>query len=219
MFLEVLHNGIPSGIQNSIIGFANVVVQSNINSFGDIAMAGCGTYAKLEGFAFLPITCFTMALTTFVSQNLGARRPDRVRRGARFGILCCVIAAEIIGVLLWFTGEALMHLFTDNQAAIAVGMRQIHVEVLFYCALSFSHSIAAILRGAGWPTAPMFVMLGCWCVFRVLYISTVVPMLQDIRVVFSAYPITWTMSSIVFTILYFKTDWIHTYEKRKLAKG
>lgn len=77
---EILKYGLPSGFQNSIIGLANVVVQSNINSFGDMAMAGCGAYSKIEGFAFLPITSFTMALTTFVGQNLGARQYDRVLR-------------------------------------------------------------------------------------------------------------------------------------------
>ena len=71
---EILKYGLPSGFQNSIISLANVVVQSNINSFGDMAMAGCGAYSKIEGFAFLPITSFTMALTTFVGQNLGARQ-------------------------------------------------------------------------------------------------------------------------------------------------
>ena len=79
---EILKYGLPSGFQNSIIGLANVVVQSNINSFGDMAMAGCGAYSKIEGFAFLPITSFTMALTTFVGQNLGARQYDRVLKGA-----------------------------------------------------------------------------------------------------------------------------------------
>ena len=75
---EILKYGLPSGFQNSIIGLANVVVQSNINSFGDMAMAGCGAYSKIEGFAFLPITSFTMALTTFVGQNLGADRKSVV---------------------------------------------------------------------------------------------------------------------------------------------
>ena len=85
---EILKYGLPSGFQNSIIGLANVVVQSNINSFGDMAMAGCGAYSKIEGFAFLPITSFTMALTTFVGQNLGARQYDRVLKGAKFGMIC-----------------------------------------------------------------------------------------------------------------------------------
>ena len=83
---NVIRFGLPSGVQNSIIAFANLVVQSNINSFGDAAMAGCGSYSKVEGFAFLPITCFAMALSTFVGQNLGARQYDRVKKGVRFGI-------------------------------------------------------------------------------------------------------------------------------------
>ena len=79
----VIVQGLPSGIQNSVISIANVIVQSNINSFGAQAMAGCGAYSKVEGFAFLPVTCFAMALATFVSQNVGAGRPDRVKRGRR----------------------------------------------------------------------------------------------------------------------------------------
>ena len=75
--------GLPSGIQNSVISLANVIVQSNINSFGANAMAGCGAYSKVEGFAFLPVTCFAMALATFVSQNVGAGQPDRVRKGMK----------------------------------------------------------------------------------------------------------------------------------------
>ena len=99
----VIVQGLPSGIQNSVISLANVIVQSNINSFGANAMAGCGAYSKVEGFAFLPVTCFAMALATFVSQNVGAGQPDRVRKGMKFGILCSIAMAEVVGVchLLW----------------------------------------------------------------------------------------------------------------------
>lgn len=219
MFAEVLRNGVPSGIQNSIIGFANVVVQSNINAFGDIAVAGCGTYAKLEGFAFLPINCITMALTTFVSQNLGAGKPERVRKGSTLGILCSIVMAEMIGgLLLWF-GEPLMRLFTSNPDAIAVGMTQIRIEALFFFALAFSHCIAAILRGAGSPITPMLVMLGVWCILRVTYISVMVPLFQDIRVVFTAYPLTWCTSSVIFLIIYMRSDWLHAYDRFAARRG
>ena len=82
----IIRYGLPSGLQNSIIAIANVVVQSNINAFGEMAMAGCGAFSKIEGFAFLPVTSFTMALTTFVGQNLGASQYERTRKGAKFGI-------------------------------------------------------------------------------------------------------------------------------------
>lgn len=217
MLWEVIRYGLPSGVQNSIIAFANVIVQTNINSFGQDTIAGCGTYAKLEGFAFLPITCFTMALTTFVSQNLGAKQYDRAKAGTRFGIICCVVMAELIGVALLLFAEPLMGFFTDNTEAIRIGMQQAQVESLFFCMLSFSHCIAAIMRGAGKPMVPMLVMLGTWCAVRVAYISILVPIVKERWVIFSAYPVTWTLSSIIFLIFYFATDWLHAFDRKEAA--
>lgn len=215
MLKQVIRFGLPSGVQNSIIAFANVIVQSNINSFGSDAMAGCGTYSKLEGFAFLPITCFTMALTTFVSQNLGAQQYDRTKRGVRFGILCSVTMAELIGVAMFFLAPYLVAIFQDDPAVIPIGVRQAEVEALFYCFLAFSHCIAGIMRGAGKPTVPMFVMLAVWCVLRVTYISIMVPWLRQIEVVFSAYPLTWSISSLIFLIYFLKSDWLHNYDRMR----
>lgn len=214
--VETVRYGLPAGVQNSIIAFANVIVQTNINSFGRETMSGCGTFAKLEGFAFLPVTCFTMALTTFVGQNLGAKQYERTKKGVRFGILCGVITAEVIGVLMLAYAKPLMELFIKNDpGAVAVGIKQIRVEALFFCCLSMSHCIAAVLRGAGKPMIPMFIMLGAWCVLRVLYIQIMVPIVQESWVIFSAYPLTWTISTIAYLIFYLKSDWIHGFEKNK----
>ena len=213
---EVVRYGLPSGVQNSIIAFANVIVQTNINSFGRETMSGCGTFAKLEGFAFLPVTCFTMALTTFVSQNLGARQYDRTKKGVRFGLICGVVAAEVIGVLMLIFAKPLMELFIQNDpGAVAVGIKQIRVEALFFCCLSMSHCIAAVMRGAGKPMIPMFIMLGAWCVLRVLYIQIMVPIVQESWVIFSAYPVTWTVSTIAYLIFYFKSDWLHGFDNKQ----
>ena len=213
---EVVRYGLPSGVQNSIIAFANVIVQTNINSFGRETMSGCGTFAKLEGFAFLPVTCFTMALTTFVSQNLGAKQYDRTKKGVRFGLVCGVVAAEVIGVLMLIFAKPLMELFIQNDpGAVAVGIKQIRVEALFFCCLSMSHCIAAVMRGAGKPMIPMFIMLGAWCVLRVLYIQIMVPIVQESWVIFSAYPVTWTVSTIAYLIFYFKSDWLHGFDRKR----
>ena len=215
---EIIHYGLPSGFQNSVIAFANVIVQTNINSFGSVAQSGCGTYAKLEGFAFLPITCFTMALTTFVSQNLGAKQYDRAKKGANFGILCAVIMAEIIGVILIVFARPLMQSFIhDDPKALQIGVQQARVESLFFCFLAYSHCIAAILRGAGKPVVPMLIMLATWCALRVAYISILVPIVEKPWVIFSAYPLTWTISSIIYLVFYLKSDWIHGFEKKKVA--
>ena len=198
MLRRVVTLGVPSGVQNSVISLANVIVQSNINAFGSSAMAGCGAYSKIEGFAFLPVTCFSLALSTFVSQNLGAGRQDRVKSGVRFGLLCSPILAEGIGVLIFAFAPFLIGLFNGEPEVVAFGVSDARTVALFYCLLAFSHCCAGILRGYGRPVVPMAVMLAVWCVFRITYITVTVRLIPDIRVVFWAYPITWTISSILF---------------------
>lgn len=215
MLKQIIQNGLPSGIQNSIIALANVVVQSNINSFGKMAVAGCGAYSKIEGFGFLPITCFSLALTTFVSQNLGARQYDRAKKGARFGILCSITLAEIIGVCIYIFSPYLIAAFNNDPEVIAFGVQQARTITLFYFLLAFSHCIAGIMRGAGKATVPMFTMMVCWCIIRVTYITVAVRIVPVIRTVFWAYPLTWSLSSIVFLTYFLKADWIHGFEKQQ----
>ena len=213
MLKQIVRFGLPSGVQNSVIGFANVIVQANINAFGDSAMAGCGSYSKIEGFAFLPVTCFSMALATFVSQNLGARQHDRVKRGARFGVLCSMILAELIGVVVWLAAPFFIRLFNSDPEMVSYGVWQARVISLFYCLLALNHCMAGILRGAGKAMVPMAVMLACWCVIRVSYITIAVRIWKTILVVFSAYPLTWTLSAVIFLIYYTKADWLHNFDR------
>lgn len=210
---KITSQGVPSGVQNSIIAIANVVVQSNINTFGSDAMAGCGSYSKVEGFVFLPITAFAMALTTFIGQNLGAGQFDRAKQGARIGILCSMAMAELIGVALFFLAPYAMRLFNDDPAVVAIGVRQSHIEALFFCFLALAHGVSAVLRGAGRAQVPMYTMLGCWCILRVSYITLALKVWPDIATIFWAYPITWSVSCVVFLIYYLKADWVHALEK------
>lgn len=213
MLRQIISNGLPAGLQNSIISIANVVVQSNINSFGKMAMAGSGSYAKVEGFAFLPITCFSMSLTTFISQNLGAKKYDRAKKGARFGITCCLIMAELIGVVIFAFAPVFIRAFNSDPSVISFGVRHARTATLFYFLLAFSHCMAGILRGVGKAIIPMFVMLSCWCIIRVTYITLILKVIPDIGMIYWAYPITWTLSSIVFLFFYLKTDWVHRFSK------
>ena len=215
----IIRFGLPSGIQNSVIALANVVVQSNINAFGSAAMAGCGSYSKLEGFAFLPVTCFTQALSTFVGQNLGAKKHDRVKKGAAFGIICCVAMAEAIGVAMYTFAPQLIDMFAESAAALEFGVRHCRTICLFYCLLAFSHCAAAILRGAGKATIPMVVMLLFWCVVRVTYITLAVQYVNELTTVSWAYPLTWCCSSIVFGIYLLKADWIHNFDRLEQKKA
>ena len=214
MLGQIFRYGLPSGVQNSVIGFANVIVQSNINSFGKLAMAAYGAYSKLEGFAFLPVTSFTMALTTYVSQNLGAGEYDRAKKGSRFGIITSLLLAELIGVLMYLFAPQLTAIFTETPEVIALGVEQARTISLFYCLLAFSHAVASVCRGAGKAFVPMTIMLVFWCVVRITYITTVMHFVHDIQYIYWAYPITWSLSSIVYLIYYHFSDWVHGFEKK-----
>ena len=212
---QIIHQGLPSGMQNSIISIANMVVQSNINAFGKMAMAGCGAYSKIEGFGFLPITCFAMAMTTFIGQNLGAKEFERVKKGARFGILCGVGLAEGVGIAINLFIPQLIALFDRTPEVIRFGVTQAKIVTLFYFLLSFSHVIAGIMRGAGKSVVPMLVMLISWCLIRITYVTIMIHFIPDIRVVFWAYPLTWSISSVIFMIYYKKADWIHYFDRQE----
>lgn len=205
---QIIANGLPAGMQNSIISIANVVVQTNINAFGPAAMAGCGSYFKIEGFGFLPITCFSLALTTFVSQNIGAGKYDRVKKGARFSILCSITAAEIVGIVIYILVPLFIAGFNREAEVIAFGTTHARTVTLFYFLLAFSHCLAGIFRGAGKATVPMFVMLVCWCIIRVSYITIAVKFVPQLQTISWAYPITWSLSTIVFFIYYKKAHWL-----------
>ena len=214
LFGEIVRYGLPSGVQNSVISLANVVVQANINTFGKLAVAACGTYSKLEGFAFLPITSFTMALTTYTGQNLGAREYDRAKKGARFGILCAITVAELIGLALYILMPQLARLFSETPEVIRMATRQARTIAPFFCLLAYSHAVASVLRGAGKAVVPMIVMLGVWCVLRITYITLIMRVTHELLFIYLAYPITWSISSILYFLYYHFSDWIHGFEKK-----
>lgn len=216
MLSQIIRIGLPSGVQNSIIAFANVVVQSYINAFGEMAMAGYGAYSKIEGFAFLPINSFTMAMTTFVGQNLGAGQTERTKRGARFGIWATVILAELIGIVVFLLAPQLIAAFDSTPDVIRFGVEKARTAALFYCLLAYSHSVASILRGAGKAVVPMIIMMACWCMIRVAFLAVNIPLTHAIQMVYVVYPLTWGLSSIVFFFYYKRANWMnqsHTNQK------
>ena len=207
MLVMILKYGLPSGFQNSVISIANVVVQSHINLFGPEAMAGCGAYAKIEGFAFLPVTCFSAALTTFVGQNLGASKPERAKKGTRFGIITAVLLAEAIGGLILLSAPFLIDAFTESPEALRFGVDKARICCGFFFLCALCHCLAAVLRGAGKAVVPMTAMLVCWCVIRVTILFITVPLLGMIDIVNWVYPITWSLCASALIIYYFAADW------------
>ena len=212
MLYEIVRLGLPSGLQNAIVSFSNVIVQSNINAFGSLAMAGCGSYTKIDGFAILPVMSYSMALTTFTGQNMGAKKYDRVKQGAKKGILMSVITIVCISALLLILGPNVLAIFSSDPTVINYGLYMMHVLAPGYIFLAISHAFNGIIRGAGITTVPMIVMVTCWCGLRMAWILTSVPLFHDIGVVFMGWPLTWVASALWLFLYYRKGNWMTRYD-------
>lgn len=215
MLRQILKQGIPSGIQNSVISVGNLVVQSTINTFGAYAISGQGAYAKIEGMVFLPIMSISLALPTFVSQNIGAKQYERAKKGAYFGILTGVIMAELTGLVLYLNIESALKLFLDSPEAVEYGVKHAQIMSFFFFLLAFSHCAAGVLRGCGMAFVPMATMLIAWCGGRILYVTQMIKIFPVFQTISSVYPVTWSISTVVFLYFLFKTDWTKGFDSQR----
>ena len=215
MMLEVIKQGLPTGIQNAVISIGNLTVQTNINSFGAYAMAGVGAYSKIEGFVFLPIMSMSMSLPTFVSQNLGAKQIDRAKKGSVFGIIFGMITAEILGIIIYFTAPTVLKIFVDTKESIQYGTIHAKTTALFFFLLALSHCAAGVLRGCGKAFIPMATMLAFWCGVRVVYVTSILKIIPEFRMISWAYPLTWSLSSIVFVVILLRMDWNKLFHRNE----
>ena len=213
VMLEVIRQGLPTGIQNAVISVGNIVIQSNINAFGAYAISGHGAYGKIEGFVFLPIMSMSMVLPTFISQNLGAKEYKRAKKGAAFGVLSGMILAELIGVVFYLWAPYALRFFVDSEEAVAYGTIHSRVVAPFFFLLAFSHCAAGVMRGCGKAFVPMITMLLFWCGVRIVYVTMAVEVFPVFQTISWAYPLTWSLSSLTFLIALFKLDWTHAFEK------
>ena len=211
----IIRYGFPTAMQGCVIDLSNMLIQSYINSFGRDAMAGIGASQKAEGFMFLPVTAFSMALTTFVSQNVGAKKTDRVREGTRFGLLCTAGMLLIFGTAAFFLAPEVVSLFSSDPEIIRYGAGRTTTCAFFYCLCGFSHTASAVMRGLGKPMTPMLVMLICWCAVRVLVLFTVGQAVHDIRLIYWIYPFTWSLSTIVYLFSFRKQHFFFREKEMK----
>ena len=215
---QLLALGVPSGLQYCINSIGNIVAQSSINLFGAAAMAGSGTYWKVEGFAFLSINSCTSAASTFVGQNLGAREYDRARKGALIGIVGCMLLAEITGILFAAFAPQIIGLFGGGPEVTAFGTNHARIACWFYFMIAMSNCAAGVLRGAGMSITPMFIITGSWCVLRVLYLLFIARPSGSLAMVLWGYPITWLITFAAFAVILLRFDWAH-YLDKKTAKA
>ena len=212
MAIRIVKIGLPTGIQNMVISFSNILVQASINSFGALAMAGFGAYMKIDGFNILPVMSFSMAVTTFVGQNYGAGKIDRVKKGMWTTIGMGMIYTIVTGALILLFSNEIMRLFTEDKEVIAYGRRAIMFFCPFYFILSILQSLAGTVRGTGKSVPPMVVLLVSMCLFRIVWVQFILPMFNSIDGIYILYPVSWTLGTVLMILYAWKGKWLEVYK-------
>ena len=210
MTRQVVKLGLPSGLTQAIFSLAAIVVQALTNSFGTTVMACSIVVMRVDGFAMMPNFTFGMAMTTFVGQNVGARRMDRVHQGTKEGTVLAFIVSTTLTVCILFFGKYLMMLFTDTQELIEMGVHMLRILAVGYIAMSITQSLSGVMRGAGDTLTPMWVSLMTTVAIRVpvAYIWAFLTRSEQLPqgnpdAIFGSLLISWTLGAI-FTILFYR---------------
>ena len=199
--------GLPAGIQMSITSFSNIFVQSYINFFGADCMGGWTTYSKVDHLIQLPRQALALSLQTFVSQNLGKKQNDRARKGVRIALLLAFACTAFLIILIVAFAPNIVRFFikdVDSQI-IYYGNLFLRLITPFYMFTCINQIYAGALRGAGKSRIPMVIMLGCYVVFRQIYLFVVSNFISNTVIPISlSYPIAWMLCSLLMTIFYFR---------------
>ena len=215
MAKRIIAFGVPAGLQSSIISLSNVIVQSNINSFGDKAMAGCSSFVKVDGFIMLPVISFSMAVMTFVGQNIGAQKYDRVKKGVWATLVLTTVYVGIVSFLLFTFGEYVISIFTSEASVIKNGMIMMNILMPFYVVIAVVNILTGAIRGAGKSFASMVIMIVNLCGVRMLWIFIMRPLFPTLDTVLWGYPVSW-ITGIICALLYtWKGNWLIKMKQSK----
>jgi len=202
LFVQAMKLGIPAGLQQALFSFGSMFMQSLVNSYGSWFMAGFNAGNKIDALAFMPIQSFTVAITTFVGQNIGANKIDRVRHGTKAGLVLSVGTSLIIGALIYPFSEFLMSMFGTQKEMIAGGTSYLHQLLPFYALLSVLFILNGVLRGAGESIVPMVSsIISLW--FSRIPAAYILAHFLGSDYIFYSYPIGWALG-IVFSFMYYK---------------
>lgn len=203
-FIKILQIGLPAGFQGMVFSLSNVVIQSAINSFGAIAVAGNSAAANIEGFVYMAMNAFYQATISFTSQNFGARQYKRIYKILFSGELLVIITGLILGNAAVFFGEALLGIYSASEPVIAEGMLRLQMICTVYALCGIMDVLVGALRGIGCSLVPMIVSLIGACGLRLLWISTVfqIPKYHSLQTVYISYPITWIITLTVHAITF-----------------
>lgn len=208
MLIGIVRLGIPTGIQQTVVSFSNVLVQSYINSFGASAMAAYSAADRYKAFIGMPTNALSLTITTFTGQNLGAGRKDRVQKGITTTVWMAVAAVIFLGIPTFIYAESLIGLFSQSAQVIEYGARQLRIVVPFYVFLTITAILSGALRGSGLTIVPMFIMIFSFTILRQVFLYVAMSVSRSMDMIFWSYAVTWFAAMVMTLIYYYKTDWI-----------
>ena len=192
----ILKIGLPAGFQGIMFSISNVVIQSSVNGFGSIIVAGNSAAMNIEGFVYAAMNSFYQSAISFVGQNYGAGRYDRIDRIVVYSECCVTAVGLLLGLAAMFFARQLLGIYTESPEVIEAGVRRINIIMKTYFLCGMMDVSVGALRGVGYSVMPMVISLICVCVLRLVWIATVfmIPDYHSIETIYISYPITWAIS-------------------------
>ncbi len=200
---EMLKIGIPAGLQGAIFSISNVLIQSSVNSFGNLAMAGNTAAANLEGFIYVSMNAIYQACMTFTSQNMGAKRYERIGKILRTCLMVVFCVGFSLGALTYLAAAPLLSIYTNDPQVVAYGVLRLGIIVLPYFFCGFMDTLCGSMRGMGNSFIPMCVSLFGACVLRIVWVFTIFAWVGTLESLYISYPVTWAFTALLHTICYF----------------
>lgn len=214
IFKDVIRIGLPSGVQSMMYSLSNLVIQASINSFGTDAIASWAAIGKIDGFIWMVMTAFGIAITTFAGQNFGAAKYDRIRKGTRVCLGMTLGTTVVLSAVVIIFGEQLLRFFTGDEAVIAIGVDFFSILAPAYFIFTFIEILSGTIRGAGEAFQPMMISVFGICGLRILWVTFAVPLNHTMQMVALNYPVTWIVTAAVFIIYYLRMNWLRRSIKR-----
>lgn len=217
MFARIIRIGLPAGLQSIMYSLSNLMIQASVNALGTDTVAAWTAYSKIDSVYWMIINAFGIAATTFVGQNFGAGKKDRVRKGIRVCMGLSFGSTIILSFLLYTVGGSFYSLFTADAAVTEIGVEMLKFLAPFYFTYVSIEILSGALRGVGDCWVPMLMSCIGVCVLRILWIVAVVPLRRDIYNIMFSYPLTWTVTSVLFVLYYLLFSKMKVGKKRAYA--
>ena len=207
MLKRIIRIGLPAGLQSVMYSSSNVIIQSSVNSLGTNTVAAWTAYGKIDAMFWMVINAFGISITTFVGQNFGAEKMDRVKKGIRDCLAMTFGSTIFFSLLLYHFGLYIFEIFTTDSAVLEIGMEILHFLVPTFFTYVVVEIYSGALRGIGDSWIPMFITMIGVCALRVVWLLVAVPFHRTIKMVVFSYPLTWTVTTIFFLI------YLHCYSR------